>query len=177
MTAAELENVCTLTAQRLSLLKRTVRAGILRQGAVPRLHPEAARTTRGVDRRRRQARLRLRAGRHRARCPRDSRSRDAPLDSQDHRWRQRKGITARCRARSNARTAETPNTSEELHERHVIAEHHEHAPVVIKERIDRPFRFGKRSDELLNNTGTDQPRSRIAETTHAPDRYSSTRAR
>jgi hypothetical protein len=32
-------------------------------------------------------------------------------------------------AESAAESAQPMNTSEELHERHVIAEHHEHAPV------------------------------------------------
>ena len=87
--AGELETLCTLTAQRLRLLHELDRAGVLRQGAVPRLHPEAARARvvwtddagkldfdRGLDDVVRDARVILVA-------------RTAPLDPENHRRRQR----------------------------------------------------------------------------------------
>ena len=60
---AELESLCQLAAQRLTPAVRACRAGVLRQDAVPRLHPETARTETGLARRQQQAGVRRTPGR------------------------------------------------------------------------------------------------------------------
>jgi glycerol-3-phosphate O-acyltransferase len=129
MTAAELENVCTLTAQRLSLLsepsapeffdKALFRGFIqkLREGRVVwtdddgKLDYDSA-----LEDIVRDARVIL------AREMRHSILKITGGDSE-------KESPRAVEPEATPAPAETPNTSEELHERHVIAEHREHAPV------------------------------------------------
>lgn len=129
ITAAELENVCTLTAQRLSLLnepsapeffdKALFRGFIhkLREGRVVWTDEEGKLDyTAALEDMVRDARVIL------AREMRHSILKITGGDSE-------KEAPRHTEPDVPPTPAETMNTSEELHERHVIAEHREHAPL------------------------------------------------
>jgi glycerol-3-phosphate O-acyltransferase len=129
ITAAELENVCTLTAQRLSLLnepsapeffdKALFRGFIhkLREGRVVWTDEDGKLDyTAALEDMVRDARVIL------AREMRHSILKITGGDSE-------KEAPRHAEPEVPPASAETMNTSEELHERHVIAEHREHAPV------------------------------------------------
>ena len=129
MTAAELENVCTLTAQRLSLLS---------EPSAPEFFDKAL--FRGFIQKLREGRVVWTDDN--GKLDYDSALEDIVRDARVILAREMRHsilkITGGDSEKESPRAvepeatpapAEMPNTSEELHERHVIAEHREHAPV------------------------------------------------
>jgi glycerol-3-phosphate O-acyltransferase len=126
ITAAELENVCTLTAQRLSLLSEPSAPEFfdkaLFRGFIQKLREQRVVWTddngkldydAALEDMVRDARVIL------AREMRHSILKITGNDTETQRTAPEQEVVAPARA-------ETLNTSEELHQRHVIAEHHEH---------------------------------------------------
>ncbi len=130
ITSAELENVCTLTAQRLSLLS---------EPSAPEFFDKAL--FRGFIQKLREGRVVWTDDN--GKLDYDAALEDMVRDARVILAREMRHsilkITGGDSEKESARTpeldtapeapAEVLNTSEELHERHVIAEHHEHAPV------------------------------------------------